>query len=119
MNTRIICIICPNSCKVDISKNNTGYSVCGNRCKRGEAYAVSEVTHPTRTLTTTVKTIFPEQLFIPVKTAGAIDKYKRFELMQKLSSILVTEKLKTGDVVLKDFHGIDIVSCCDMTMKYI
>ena len=114
----IICIICPNSCKVTISEDDSGYSVGGNRCKRGETYAIDEVTHPMRTLTTIVKTIFLKQPFIPVKTAGVIEKHRRFELMEVLSTVLVTENLKMGEVVLRDFHGTDIVTCCDMTLEY-
>lgn len=42
-----------------ISENGSDYSVSGNRCKRGETYAIDEVTRPMRNLTTIVKTIFP------------------------------------------------------------
>ena len=118
MSSKIICIICPNSCKLELSESDSGYAVSGNRCKRGEAYAISEVTSPMRTLTTTVKTTFTKQLYIPVKTVGVIEKHRRFELMEELSSVLVKEKLKMGDVVLRDFYGTDIVSCCDMTLEY-
>lgn len=118
MCREIICIVCPNSCKVRLQENNSELVFSGNRCKRGETYAISEVTHPMRTLTTTVKTIFPDLPFIPVKTAGTIEKHRRFELMERLSSIVITKKQKMGDVILGNFYGTDIVTCCDMTLEY-
>ena len=53
----LICIVCPRGChlKAEGPDGNGNYSVTGNSCPRGRAYAVSELTHPVRTLTTTVR----------------------------------------------------------------
>ena len=51
----MICINCPIGCQLIAEKTADGFKVTGNTCPRGEKYAIAELTHPTRTLTTTVK----------------------------------------------------------------
>ena len=53
----IICVACPMGCQISVELNDDGeiLSVTGNTCKRGDAYARTECTHPERSLTTTVK----------------------------------------------------------------
>lgn len=51
----LTCITCPMGCALTVElADGVFVSVSGNRCKRGEAYAYAEVTHPARTLTTTM-----------------------------------------------------------------
>jgi CxxC motif-containing protein len=118
MSKTFTCIICPNSCKLEIQKSGDGYAVTGNLCKRGEVFAIGELTCPKRTLTTTVKTAFSELPFVPVKTARPVDKDKLFALMNALSHVVVTQKIKTGDIVLQNIYGTDVVCSCDMTLEY-
>lgn len=105
-----VCIVCPNSCKLKIDENTL--AVEGAKCKRGEAFAKNELTSPMRTVTTTVKTAFPSFPMLPVKTNGEIPKAKMFELVRVAADIVVSEKLKMGDVVKKDAvgTGVDLVA---------
>ena len=61
MNTvkKLTCVVCPAGCPLEVTLDESGkiLSVTGNTCKRGQSYAESELTHPVRTLTTTVKLI--------------------------------------------------------------
>ena len=51
----MICINCPLGCMLTVERDaEGGFKVSGNTCPRGEKYAVNELTHPVRTLTTTV-----------------------------------------------------------------
>ena len=56
----ILCIVCPNGCRLNAEKSaeGSGYAISGNKCKRGIDFAIAEITNPTRTLTTTVRTSF-------------------------------------------------------------
>lgn len=72
----MICINCPIGCTVTAEKTADGFKVTGNTCPRGEKYAIAELTHPTRTLTTTVKVANREGVYLPVKTSAPISKEK-------------------------------------------
>ena len=61
----LICIVCPSGCHITVGDDGT---VTGNTCKRGEAYARKEATHPTRVLTTTVRLESAVLRRLPVKT---------------------------------------------------
>lgn len=55
MEREIICTSCPMGCHVTVTMNGEEIiRITGNTCARGERYARSEITNPTRTLTTTV-----------------------------------------------------------------
>ena len=55
----LICIVCPNGCRLHGVLTEEGkLEVTGNRCIRGNAFAGTELTNPTRSITTTVKTVF-------------------------------------------------------------
>lgn len=101
----MICINCPIGCMLTAEMTGNGIKVTGNTCPRGEKYAIAEITHPTRTLTTTVKVSNREDVFLPVKTAKPISKEKLFEAMAQLSEAEVNAPVKIGDVVFKSICG--------------
>lgn len=101
----IICIVCPNSCKLEIDDN---MNVTGAKCKRGNEFAVTELTAPMRTVTSTVKTSFKDMPVLPVKTDGEIPKDKMFAFMKDIASILVDKPLKMGEIVKTDVAGTGI-----------
>ena len=57
--TELTCIVCPRGCTLRIEERDGRFTVTGNACKRGEQFATAEMTCPTRTLCTTVRTAFP------------------------------------------------------------
>jgi CxxC motif-containing protein len=113
---KMVCIICPNSCTLDINKENDKYVVVGAKCKRGEQFAVTEMTEPRRTLCTTVKTKFKDYPVISVKTNGEILKSNIKDLMGIINKIVVKNKVKIGDVIVKDINGtgVDLVSTTEI-----
>ena len=86
--------------------------VTGNVCKRGESYAVKEVTHPTRIVTTTVKVIGGDKARVSVKTKEDIPKGKVYECVDALREVAVQAPVHIGDVILKNAAGtgVDIVA---------
>ena len=53
----LTCICCPVGCALTvIIADDSSVTVTGNRCPRGAAYGEKEVTHPTRIVTSTVRT---------------------------------------------------------------
>ena len=99
------CIICPRGChlKVDDDMN-----VTGNTCPRGKDYAISELTNPVRTITSSVRVNNREDLLVSVKTSGSIPKGKIFDVMDEINKLSVSAPTRIGDVVAKDILGLGV-----------
>lgn len=101
----LICINCPMGCRLFAEMTENGITVTGNTCPRGEKYAVAELTHPTRTLTTTVKVSNREDVYLPVKTATPISKEKLFDAMKILADVSVKAPIHIGDIIFASVCG--------------
>ena len=99
------CIICPRGChlKVDDEMN-----VTGNVCPRGKMYAISELTNPVRSITSSVRVNNRDDLLVSVKTSGPIPKGKIFDVMEEINSLSVSAPTRIGDVVKKDILGLGV-----------
>lgn len=112
MTRELTCICCPLGCRITInSEGDKILSVTGNTCKRGEAYAISECTHPMRTVTSTVMT--DRGVPVSVKTADPIPKDKIFECMKIINGITAKTPIKTGDTIFEDVFGARLVATAD------
>lgn len=94
----LICIVCPMGCQLTLTNNQ----VSGNRCKRGEVYALEEVIHPKRMLTTTIRINSRVQRRCPVMTTKPIPKELLFEAMEKLREVEISVPCSVGDVVIEN-----------------
>lgn len=105
--------MCPVGCHLEIDKD---HNVSGNRCPRGIAYAIKEVTNPTRVLTTTVRTTSKRTPRISVKTAEPLGKALIFPAMERIATLKVEHTIHVGDVVLKNIldSGIDLIATKDV-----
>jgi CxxC motif-containing protein len=112
----MICIACPIGCHLQVDGN---LKVDGNLCVKGEKYAIEEMTHPTRILTTTVKTISQVIPRISVKSQQPLPKELIFPALLILDDIIIKNNVKIGDIVVKDIlnTGIDMVATKNVTME--
>ena len=99
---KLTCIMCPMSCEMEISKNGNDFLVTGNTCIRGERYAISELTAPTRMITALVKTA---DGVASVKTTDLVPKNKVFAVLDEISKLNLLH-VSEGDVVIKDVLGL-------------
>ena len=99
------CIICPRGCRLTVDDN---MNVTGNTCPRGKQYAISELTNPVRTITSSVRVNNRDDLLVSVKTSGSIPKGKIFEVMDEISKLSVSAPTRIGDVVKKDILGLGV-----------
>ncbi|MDD4377787.1 MAG: DUF1667 domain-containing protein [Eubacteriales bacterium] len=117
MTKDLICIICPNGCKIHAQLLEDGsVNVSGNRCKRGESFAGTELTDPTRSITTTVKTVFDNMPYLPVRTDDEIPKYAIKDALKELSSIVLDRRVKCGDVIIENIANtsVSVVATLDI-----
>ena len=113
---QMTCIQCPLSCRLTVLKKGQDLEVRGNQCSKGKEYAQTEIFNPTRSLTSTVATIFSDFPLLPVRTAGEVPKGKIFEIMDIINSILVEKRLRPGDVILETIPGtcLPLIATADM-----
>ena len=92
-----ICINCPLGCPLTVTvENGEVKSVTGNTCKRGELYAVKEVTAPARTVTSTVRVLNGERPVVAVRTKTDIPKGKIFGALRRARNPFAYPKIRTG-----------------------
>ncbi|MBP5158732.1 MAG: DUF1667 domain-containing protein [Lachnospiraceae bacterium] len=116
----LTCIRCPMGCQVKVEMDGDNIvSVTGNTCKRGDAYARSEVTDPKRTVTSTVKVEGGELPVVSVKTATDVPKGSVLDCMKEIDRVTVKAPVHIGDVVLRDVAGtgVDVIVTKDMAAK--
>lgn len=109
MTRELICIECPLGCvlSADID-NNKVVATRGNKCPKGEAYAVSEVEAPQRFFTATVLAENLEIKMIPVKTDKPIPKAKIIEAALEVQKIRISRPVSFGEPIVKDFLGLGV-----------
>lgn len=104
----LICINCPRGCHLNVVNENGEIKVSGNFCKRGETYAINELTNPLRVVTTTIGIESKRYSRLPLITSKPIPKDKMMELVKSLKDLKVKAPVKIGDVVLYNVLGLNI-----------
>lgn len=109
METRnLTCIGCPMGCSLTVTMepgNKDSIVVTGNTCKRGELYAIDEVTNPTRIVTGTIRISNRKGIVVPVKTKTVIPKGMIHDIAKKLNEISVEAPCSIGDIACANILG--------------
>lgn len=98
-----ICIVCPRGCHLQADDQN---NVTGNTCPRGKAYALNEISNPTRMITSTVAIESEELCRLPVMTSAPIPKGRIFDVMAEINKALVKAPVHIGDIVIENVLGL-------------
>ena len=109
----LICIGCPMGCPLTVEiEGDKVIRVNGNTCNRGDRYARSEVTAPTRAVTSTVKVLHGKAKVVSVKTKKDIPKAKIFACVKILKELQIEAPVYIGDVIVANIAdtGVDIVA---------
>ncbi len=107
-NKEMICIICPNGCKLNVTNTRDTITVKGNKCSKGEQFAVTELTNPTRTISSTVKTTITQVPVIPVRVSKEIPKNRIFDVMAEINKVILSKPVRCGDVVIPNVLGLGV-----------
>lgn len=110
VNQRLMtCILCPNGCELSVQwegePSAEAMTVEGNLCPKGISYAVDELTHPQRTLTTSVRVRHGTQRLTSVKTATPVPRESVVAVRTALLQIVLDAPVHLGDVVLPNAAG--------------
>ena len=113
MKRELTCVACPLGCAITVEYEGTEvFSVTGNTCKRGDAYARTEIVNPTRNIASTVKVVGGVHPVVPVKTSAPIPKTMIFDCMKEINAVSVTAPVTIGQVIIPTVlnTGVDIVA---------
>jgi len=106
------CIVCPNSCHLKVEEKDGKMIVTGNTCKRGETFALKEISHPERSLCTTIKTSFKDVPVLPVRINGEVGKEKIMDVMKEINSVTLNKEVGINEVIIKNILklGVDVIA---------
>lgn len=109
----LICINCPMGCNLEVTYDDKKIiEVKGNTCKRGIQYAETEIFHPERIVTTTVRVLGAAIPFVPVKTGKTVPKELTFDVVKRACKVSLRAPVKVGDIVVKNIlgTGVDLIA---------
>jgi len=109
MKRSLTCIICPRGCTLEATVTDSGVTVSGHTCPKGEEYAINECTNPVRTVTAVVRVNNRENTMVSVKTEKPIPKDRMLDLIDALRQLQLSAPLAIGDVVLREMFGSAVV----------
>lgn len=110
MTRNMICIGCPMGCELTVEvEDGKAVSVTGNTCGVGKKYAETEVSAPTRMVTTTIMSDNGKP--VPVKAGTAVPKDRIFDVVKAVKSASVKLPVKIGDIAVSDAAGtgVDVI----------
>ncbi len=120
MKKTFTCIVCPNSCEIDVElENGRIASIEGNRCIRGRDYVVQEITAPKRNFATSVLVEGGELPLCSVRLSSAIPKERIFDAMDVIRKLKVHAPVKAGDILLENLLdlGCDVIATKSIERK--
>lgn len=104
----LTCIVCPNSCVLTIEVIDGKIIISGNKCKRGETFALNELSDPKRTISSTVKTVFEDCPVVPVKVSSEIPKTEIFNVMKEINKVVLDKRVGRGYKVIENCLNLNI-----------
>lgn len=117
----LVCITCPNSCRMTAQLKDGAWIVTGNKCARGKKFAEDEMTCPKRTFSTTVKTAWNEVPVVPVRVSCEIPKERIFDVMEVINHTTVRQSIGRDDVLIPDVLGLgaDVIVTSNCLKDYL
>ncbi len=108
MTKKLTCIECPMSCALSVDiENCKAVKISGNKCPKGETYAVSEIENPLRILTSAVVCENLPLKMLPVRTNNPIPKTMLMGGMNEIKKIRIKKPVAAGEVLIKNFLGLN------------
>lgn len=108
MTRTLTCILCPNGCELSVrEENGENPVVSGNRCAKGNQYAIEELMHPARTIATSVPLLGGDAPLVSVRLNRPIPKDAIFAAMAEINKLRPEAPVHIGQVLLPHILGYD------------
>jgi CxxC motif-containing protein len=99
-------------CSLSVTWDSDKIIVQGNACKRGELYAIEEITNPSRTVTSTIRVHNGVKPLVAVKTQEPIPKDKIQACIKEIKAITIEAPVSYHQVLIENVANttINIIS---------
>lgn len=115
----VICLVCPASCAITVTKTEQGIVTVGDNCKRGRAYAEAEFVNPLRTFSTSVRVVGGDRKLLSLKPDKPVPKDCIKLILSHLSTLVVKAPVVMGQVVLTNVGGLGVDLVALHSVKYV
>lgn len=107
MTKTFTCILCPSGCEIEAVCDGTDVlSLKGNKCPRGADYVEQELTHPVRTISTSVLVRGGELPLCSVRLTNPIPREKIFDVMGEIRKLSLDAPVQIGQILIRDVLGL-------------
>lgn len=108
MTKTYTCILCPGGCQIETAYDGTEVlSLKGNKCPRGAAYVEQELTHPVRTISTSVLVRGGELPLCSVRLTNPVPREKIFDVIGEVRKLCLDAPVQIGQILIHDVLGLD------------
>ncbi|NPV88198.1 DUF1667 domain-containing protein [Coprothermobacteraceae bacterium] len=105
----LICIVCPVGCELRVTVQGDDIVVAGNKCPKGEQYAVHEVVSPVRFVQSTVRLLGSKtERRLPVKTDKPVPKDKVLQVAAAIRRLTCRVPVHLGEVIAENIEGLEV-----------
>ncbi|WP_294148321.1 DUF1667 domain-containing protein [uncultured Clostridium sp.] len=107
MTKTFTCILCPGGCQIEAAYDGIEVlSLKGNKCPRGAAYVEQELTHPVRTISTSVLVRGGELPLCSVRLTNPVPREKIFDVMGEIRKLSLDAPVQIGQILIHDVLGL-------------
>jgi CxxC motif-containing protein len=104
------CIVCPNGCQLEASFENSGpglqvTEITGHLCEKGPVWAEQELTHPVRTVISSVQVDGGDLPLVSVRTDAPVPRNMIFDVMKAIKAAKTTAPVAIGQVLIRQPAG--------------
>ena len=113
MKLELTCIVCPNSCQLELEVEQTVEgsftlrSVSGASCPRGVEYARQETCNPCRNIATSIAVLNGTLPLASVRSTHPVPKKRIFDVMNEIKKHVVPAPVTIGTVLIHNVLGLD------------
>lgn len=117
---RLICVACPVGCSLvaHVASDGVIEGVEGNKCKRGQAYAMQELSCPMRMVTAVVP-IAGALEPLSVKTAKPVPKERITTVLTQIKGLKLQAPVNAGDVLIPDVCSTGVAVVATKSIRHI
>jgi CxxC motif-containing protein len=107
MKKTIVCILCPKGCSMEVTfQDNQFQHVKNNLCKKGIAYAKSEIEAPMRQFSTFIPLKNSKtHKTLPVKTSCPVPKELIFPILKEIKKQVAIAPIAFNQIIIPQILG--------------
>jgi CxxC motif-containing protein len=115
----ILCITCPMGCMITAFKEGDIWKFEGASCRKGNDYALNEITGPKRMVTSTIKANNGDLLRLPVRTSSPVPLASINEVMRVIKDTQIMAPVRMGTIIIARVAGTDadLIATRDINIK--